>query len=92
MLHFQCRGEWYKVNDEGHMTQEANNNFSGKWKFLGVSYHHWRNGIDLRFEDITDPSKLIKGLVWDVDHGTTRQWGGQYCGRLPRITNVYTTE
>jgi len=89
MLHFRCRGEWFKVNDSGFMTQEANDNFSDNWCFLGVSFHHWRNGIDVRFSPKIQARDLIKGIVWDHDHGTTRQWGGCYFGKLPRITDAY---
>lgn len=89
MLHFQCRGEWFKVNADGFMTQDHNQDFSGKWLFLGVSFHHWRNGIDVRFSSKTLPENLTGGIVWDSDHGTTRTWGGQYLGKLPRITQAY---
>ena len=93
MLHFECRGEWYVVDGDGNMTQERNSEpaeFSGRWKFLGVSYHYLRRGIDLRFKEaLEEPRSLIGGLVWDLDHGTTRTWGGCYDGKLPRITNAY---
>ena len=93
MIHFKCRGKWFKVNDKGYMTQENNNDFSGRWHFLGVSFHHWRNGIDLNAKEIIGMADsnlhyVIGGLVWDKDHGVTRQWGGQYCGKLPRITAI----
>ena len=89
MTHFKVRGEWFKVNDDGFITQETNDDFSGKWLFLGVSFHHWRNGLDVRFSQKTLPENLIGGLVWDNDHGTIRQWGGSFLGRLPRITSAY---
>jgi hypothetical protein len=91
MLYFQCRGEYFKVDNKGNMTQGKNDNFSGNWKFLGVSFHHWRKGIDLPFEEaVKNPSKLIGGLVWDLDHGTLRRWSGQYSGKLPRIMHAYS--
>ena len=89
MLHFKCRGEWFKVNGDGFMTQENNEDFSGCWRFIGVSFHHWRNGLDVYYSSKTLPENLIGGLVWDVDHGTTRQWGGRYAGKLPRIQSAY---
>lgn len=89
MLHFQCRGQWFKVNSNGFMTQEGRQDFSGQWVFLGVSFHHWRTGLDVRFSDKTLPKSLIGGLVWDRDHGTVRQWGGSCAGKLPRITSAY---
>lgn len=90
MLYFRCRGEYFKVDDEGNMTQIRNSCFSKQWKFLGVSFHHWRKGIDLPFKEAKEnPSKLVGGLVWDLDHGTLRRWAGRYSGKLPRITQAY---
>jgi len=91
-LHFECRGKWYKVKPDGDLIQEENhyNNWDGNWIFLGVSFHHWRRGIDMTLKEIFEnPVKAIGGLVWDVDHGTIRIWGGEYCGKLPRITHCY---
>ena len=66
------------------------NDWGKSWVFLGVSFHHWRQGIDLCLaEAFKAPEKLKGGMVWDIDHGTTRQWRGQYYGKLPRITNAY---
>lgn len=91
MLHFRSRGEYFKVNEDGYMTQESNNNFSGNWKFLGVSFHHWRRGLDVVFSKaFKHPELLIGGIVWDKDHGTTRQWGGKYNGGIPRITSSWS--
>ena len=95
VLKFCCRGEWYKVKPNGDLLQVANtyNEWGETWKFLGVSFHHWRQGIDLSVtEAFQEPKKLIGGLVWDRDHGTSRQWGGQYNGKLPRITQAYTEQ
>lgn len=91
-LFFKCRGEWYKVKKNGNILQINNtyNKWDNKWLFLGVSFHHWRQGLDLKLKEaFKDPKKLIGGLVWDIDHGTTRQWGGCYCGKFPRITEAY---
>ena len=33
--------------------------------------------------------KIAGTLVWDVDHGTTRRWGGMYAGKIPRVANPY---
>lgn len=92
VLHFTIRNDTYKVRENGDITQN-HNDWSGNWKFLGVSYHHWRNGVDFTVKEaFLNPRKLIGGLVWDIDYGTTRQWGGQYCGKLPRVTNAYIEE
>ena len=94
-LKFQCRGEWYKVKPNGDMIQTTNkyNEWDDGWRFLGISRHHWRQGIDVTVEQaFSDPDLLIGGIVWDVDHGTTRQWGGSWYGKLPRITAVYVDE
>lgn len=93
ILKFECRGQWYAVNEAGEMTSEHEfPHFSGAWKFLGVSFHHWRNGIDVHFTKDTKAAALIGGRVWDLDHGSTRVWSGRYFGKLPRITRAYYTE
>uniref|UniRef100_A0A6M3LQN3 Uncharacterized protein n=1 Tax=viral metagenome TaxID=1070528 RepID=A0A6M3LQN3_9ZZZZ len=92
MLKFKCCGEWFKVDESGNMTQEKNNGFSGNWKFLGISFHHWRNGIDVHYHAKILPENIIGGMVWDLDCGTTRQWRGCYNGKLPRITGAYKEE
>ena len=91
ILMLQIRGDIYKVDENGNITQK-HNDFSEQWKFLGVSFHHWRNGIDRYFERNADPKKYIKGILWDLDHGTVRRWGGSYHGKLPRITNAWYEE
>lgn len=91
-LHFTHRGERYKVNEKGFMTHENNDDFSEEWIFLGVTKHHWSNHITVtREQAFVDPSLIVGGLVFDMDHGTKREWGGRYCGRLPRITDAYLT-
>ena len=91
-LRFKCRGEWFKVSPMGFLTQEQNKSFSGAWKFLGTSKHHWSNHIDVPFAPNGEAKSFINGLVWDIDHGTIRTWGGQYQGKLPRITEAYWQE
>lgn len=89
-LHYIYRGKEYKVNRQGALTQAGNKSFSYNWHFLGVSFHHWRNGIDVTLDQaFEDPKSIIKGLIWDRDHGTLRRSGGSYFGRLPRITSAW---
>jgi hypothetical protein len=82
---FECRGEWFTVDEQGHINGFEN------WIFLGVSFHHWRNGIDVSLQEIFNGENATGGLVWDKDHGTTRTWGGQWSGKLPRITGEWKT-
>ena len=92
VLHFQHRGEWYKVKEDGSLLQENNtyNEWGKDWIFLGVTKHHWKNSLDISLKEaFKNPEKLKKGIVWDIDHGTRRIWGGNYFGKLPRITNAY---
>jgi len=92
VLKFECRGEWYKVKQNGNMLQINNtyNSWDENWQFLGVSFHHWHNHIILSCKEaFNNPKQLINGIVWDNDHNTIRIWGGRYCGRLPKITNAY---
>jgi hypothetical protein len=93
VLHFKFRDDYYQVNEEGHIKTQKLTGFSPTWVFLGGSKHHWSNRINVSLKDAFDNPKLLEGcLGWDKDHGTTRQWGGSYNGKLPRISNVYVTE
>ncbi len=70
--------ETFKVTTEGYITQYQNDDFSKQWLFLGVSKHHWRRGIDLKFCDIIKQDTLNnihKCYIWDEDHGAVRRWG-----------------
>ncbi len=90
MLYFECRGEWYQVNKKGFIKSNQLSSFSSSWKFSGVSFHHWRNSLDIKYGPEINPQSIVGGIVWDIDHGTTRQWGGCYNGKVPRITAAYT--
>lgn len=95
MLNIIIRGENYKIDKHGCILGGSNNveltcKNGHQWDFLGVSKHHWKQSVDFTFKDIQKNPKLaIGGLFWDIDHGTTRQWKGRYCGKLPRITNAW---
>ena len=85
LLHIQIdNGEWYLINQHGHITQYSRKEFTGKWKMLGISYHHWTRRIETSFNEIwKNPSLALRGRVWDLDHGTTKQWAGR------KIISVY---
>jgi len=93
-LEFCIRGEWFIVNRKGEMTQSTKNpQFSEDWELLGVSYHHWRQGIDCYVKELFEkPELMVKGRVWDLDHGSVRLWSGQYNGKLPRVTAAHTKQ
>ena len=87
VMKFICRGETFEVNFKGEINGFEN------WKFLGVSFHHWRKSIDISFKEIWKKPELAKGgLVWDEDYGTVRTWRGEYLGKLPRITSCWKEE
>ena len=89
ILVFMFRGQIYEVNEQGHIKANGLKNFSPTWVFLGGSRHHWSTHIDVKLADaFENPGLLDRCLGWDKDHGTTRQWGGKYYGKLPRIMNV----
>lgn len=97
VLRFMFRGEWYTVSlapeTLGQVMQGGNgckfNLPHPQWVILGVSTHHWHNHATVPLTADIDPASLIGGYVWDVDHGTTRQWGGAGNGKIPRITQAY---
>ena len=90
ILCFYHRGQLYKVNESGMISTYGINHYSDSWIFLGGSSHHWHNHITVtREQAFKEPSLLNGCLGWDIDHGTTRQWGGRYNGKTPRIQNAY---
>jgi len=91
VLVFNFRGDLYFVNEQGQISKNSPSNFSETWIFLGGSKHHWSSHINVTLNDaFYDPKLLNECLGWDIDHGTTRQWGGSYFGKLPRISGAYT--
>jgi hypothetical protein len=89
-LNFKFRGDYYKVDDLGRINANGIGHFSDTWIFLGGTKHHWSNHIDILLNHCFDNPSLLNGcLGWDRDHGTIRQWGGRYNGKLPRISNAY---
>jgi hypothetical protein len=92
ILTFNFRGEIYKVNENGEIKANGLSCHSKTWIFLGGTKHHWSNRITVSLKDaFDDPTKLNGCLGFDRDHGTIRQWGGQYNGKLPRIVDARIT-
>ena len=90
ILSFTFRGEYYDINEQGHIKANGSKSFSSTWVFLGGTKHHWSNRIDINLKQAFENPKLLNGcLGWDLDHGTIRQWGGSFYGKLPRILNAY---
>jgi len=90
LLYFEIRGEWFVANERGDLTQANRLRFTNDWTLLGVSFHHWRNNVDVTFQDSWDnPKRMVGGYLWDIDHGTVRTWGGSYNGKLPKVTMAY---
>jgi hypothetical protein len=88
-LFFRHGDDTYCVHEDGNITI-IGNAISGHWKFLGVSFHHWKQSIDINCEQaFQNPKSIIGGLVWDNDHGTIGKWSGRYNGKLPRITSAW---
>ena len=88
-LHFCSRGENFVVNEKGEIARYhcfTPQPFSPTWIFQGVSTHHWHNHIVFTLDELFEhPEMGVNGYVWDLDHGTTRRWGGTN----PRITSCY---
>ncbi len=89
ILTFYCRGRRYEVNGYGHIRANGLKHFSTTWVFLGGSPHHWNSHIVHRFAEACQNPEVLNGcLGYDKDHGTVRQWGGSYNGKLPRISGA----
>ncbi len=92
-LRFFFRGDHYRVDEQGRINANGINHFSDTWRFLGGSRHHWSNHPTTTLEEAFTYPLLLNGcLGWDIDHGTTRRWGGQYYGKIPRINNAHVKE
>ena len=77
------------VNEQGEIKANGLPNFSATWLFVGATRHHWGNRVDVGLRAAFEqPQKLNGCLLWDRDHGTLRQWGGRWDGKLPRITGA----
>lgn len=93
LLYFTFRGDHYIVNEAGEIKANGLKYHSKNWIFLGGSRHHWATHIQVTLKEAFELPGLLNGcLGWDKDHGTTRTWGGQYYGKLPRINNAYVKE
>lgn len=92
ILRFYFRGQIYNVDEKGRINANSLNYFSDNWIFLGGTKHHWSNHITITREMAFQNPELLNGcLGFDLDHGTTRKWGGLYSGKLPRITYAHIT-
>ena len=94
-LYFTIRGELYKVKENGDMIQTDNtyNKWNDSWRLLGVSTHHMQRHATITVKELFEnPKRMIKGYLWDKDHGTKRLWGGKYYGKLPRVTQAFVEE
>lgn len=92
VLHFTVRGDSYSANEAGHIRRNdmPSLGFSPTWILLGVSTHHWHQSVKVPLAAIfADPKQMLKGYVWDRDHGATRTWMGS---GNPRVTSAFTTE
>ena len=81
---FLCRGAWHVVSVEpktmGHVMKAGSGSFKlphASWKILGVTKRWNSNTLDYNIKQLgKNPKLMVKGYVWDVDHGTQRTWGG----------------
>ena len=88
-LEFMFRGQNYKVDEQGRINANGIGHFSDDWKFLGGSSHHWHNRVTVTLKEAFSFPGMLNGcLGWDRDHGTVRQWSGQYYGKFPRISHA----
>jgi len=93
VLRFYHRFRLYLVNEKGEINSNGLGYYSNTWIFLGGSKHHWSNRINVTLADAFKEPTLLNGcLGWDKDHGTVRTWGGQFGGKLPRITGARVVE
>jgi len=71
--------EFYPVTRNGLIGRQGSTvqQMSGKWRVLGMSFHHMRNSYvpwSAIKQKVHQEGKL-SGYLWDLDHGSTRRWG-----------------
>lgn len=83
------RGKTYEVTGRGEIVPPGGR-ASGFWKVAAVvarwnaSYSMGKKWTQIKRE--LDKGKIVKGYLYDVDHGTRRFWGGSYAGKIPTVT------
>jgi hypothetical protein len=84
------RGEHYQMDYLGRIKRmdQKDFRFSDTWILLGFSTH-WNSGHPTISPQMAfDDPNLIKGrYIWDIDHGTTRQWGNGV-----KVAHAYLTD
>lgn len=95
-LAFTHRGTKYAISlnkdSKGEVIRHGEHDLipTKSWRIIGFSKHHWSGSPTLSIDDAENNPKSIEGsLVWDIDHNTTRQWSGQYNGKIPRVSQPY---
>jgi hypothetical protein len=92
VLRFTYAGDFYEVNERGHIKANGLPTHSPNWIFKGGSRNHMRRGVDITLSHaFRDPSALEGCYGWDMDHGTTRSWRSQVSGKTARIHGVYVS-
>lgn len=90
ILNFTFRGKPYKVDEKGRINANGIGYFSDNWIFLGGTKHHWSTHITVPLKRAFENPESLNGcLGFDKDHGTMRQWGGSWNGKLPRICRAF---
>lgn len=96
-LKFTHAGTRYEISMEkgtlGHVMRYGTNTFSlphDSWRVIGFSTHHWGNRPTITLGMVLNDPTLLDDIkyVWDVDHGTTKEWGGSYHGKLPYVESA----
>jgi hypothetical protein len=84
-------GVYYAVSPDGqighYIGADRHPVFSGDWQVRGMTFHHWSNR-PISWEEMktrmTD-GKDLYGYLWDIDHGTVRQWAKDKIFIYPRV-------
>lgn len=70
--------EYYPVTRRGYIGRQGwTTGFGEHWKVKGMTFHHWGKYLTL-WKDLLsrlDAGETLKGYLFDIDHGTNRQWG-----------------
>ena len=87
----QARGQHFRVSPSGNILQFGNtyNTMGKSWRLEGFTKHHFSHSPVPFKEAVKNPASIVNSIIWDVDHNTTRVWGGSYAGKQPRVQSFY---
>ena len=83
------RGKYYTIDERGRffVGEYPKGYFSENWTIKSI-VPRWNGRPASNWESLKkllDNGEVVQGYLYDIDHGTTRFWGGCYQGKVPKV-------